>query len=166
MIKISFEQVTTTEQIDTVTQLANTIWQEHYTPIIGAEQVDYMLKTFHSEDTISNEIKNKGYEYFLIIKDTTPIGYIGINIEEQKLFLSKFYILFSYRKNGFGRLSIDFLKQLARSFELTKITLTVNKHNLNTITAYQKMNFQITAEVCADIGKGYVMDDYKMELCI
>ncbi|MDH4943664.1 GNAT family N-acetyltransferase [Sulfurimonas sp. C5] len=166
MIKISFEQVTTAQQIDTVTQLANTIWPEHYTPIIGAEQVEYMLKTFHSTDTISDEIKKKGYEYFLIIKDTTPIGYIGSNIEDQELFLSKFYILLPYRNNGFGRISIGFLKQLSRSFELNKITLTVNKNNLDTISAYKKMNFQITAEVCADIGNGYVMDDYKMELTI
>ncbi|QOP42362.1 GNAT family N-acetyltransferase [Sulfurimonas marina] len=163
-MKINFVQVTTTEQIDTLTQLANTIWPEHYTPIIGQEQVDYMLETFHCADSISSEIKNKGYEYFLIIKDTTPIGYIGVNIEDKTLFLSKFYILLPYRKKGFGRVSIDFLKHLARSFDLTKITLTVNKKNEDTITAYQKMSFKITAELCADIGNGFVMDDYKMEL--
>ena len=166
MIKISFEQVTSTKQIDTVVQLAHTIWQEHYTPIIGADQVAYMLKTFHSAQTISDEIENKGYEYFLIIKDTTPVGYMGISIKDQKLFLSKFYILLQYRQNGFGKLSIDFLKQLSHSLELNNITLTVNKNNLNTITAYKKIGFKIIAEVCADIGEGYIMDDYEMELSI
>jgi diamine N-acetyltransferase len=166
MIKISFEQVISTKQIDTVIQLAYTIWQEHYTPIIGADQVAYMLETFHSTQTVSNEIENKGYEYFLIIKDSTPIGYMGISIKDQKLFLSKFYILLQYRQNGFGKLSIDFLKQLSQSLELNNITLTVNKNNFNTITAYKKMGFNIVAEVCADIGEGYVMDDYEMELSI
>ena len=113
-----------------------------------------MLKTFHSAQTISDEIENRGYEYFLIIKDTTPVGYMGISIKDQKLFLSKFYILLQYRQNGYGKLSIDFLKHLSHSLELNNITLTVNKNNLNTITAYKKMGFKIIAEVCADIGEG------------
>ena len=42
------------------------------------------------------------------------------------------------------------------------ISLFVNKYN-TAITFYQKKGFKIVSEVCLEIGKGYVMDDYAME---
>ena len=38
-----FERVRSPEQIAAVTRLAREIWQEHYLPIIGQAQVEYML---------------------------------------------------------------------------------------------------------------------------
>jgi RimJ/RimL family protein N-acetyltransferase len=46
---------------------------------------------------------------------------------------------------------------------LNKIALTVNKNNVNSIKAYEKMGFKNVGSVVQDIGSGYVMDDYKME---
>ena len=43
-----FEEVKDRQAIDTLVQLAREIWTEHYTPIIGAEQVEYMLRHMHS----------------------------------------------------------------------------------------------------------------------
>jgi hypothetical protein len=45
-----------------------------------------------------------------------------------------------------------------------KITLTVNKNNNNSIDAYNEIGFEITGNACMDIGSGYVMDDYQIEL--
>ena len=47
-------------QIET---LAREIWEEHYTPIIGAEQVAYMLDKFQSVAAMQKQIK-EGYESF------------------------------------------------------------------------------------------------------
>ena len=46
-MKATWTRVETTGQVEVVVPLANTIWTEHYTPIIGKDQVDYMLSTFH-----------------------------------------------------------------------------------------------------------------------
>lgn len=43
-----------------------------------------------------------------------------------------------------------------------KITLTVNKNNLNSISIYKRMGFEIEGELITDIGGGFVMDDYLM----
>jgi len=165
-MNVTFKRVTTLEQIDSVVQLANTIWTEHYTPIIGKDQVVYMLSTYHSSHSIAKEVDKQSIHYYLILKGTKPIGYVSIKLEEKSLFLSKIYILSKERGYGFGKQAVSFVKELATSKQLKKITLTVNKYNADSITAYKKMGFQITRELCAEIGEGYVMDDYEMVLHI
>lgn len=186
--------VQTEQDIATVVKLAKTIWHEHYTPIIGSDQVSYMLKNFHSQDVIKDEIDNKGYLYFLIRHRGRFIGYMGVqplqddsanhligsaglkdtdpkavqNASKSKgiLFLSKLYILSSERSRGIGRMAIGHLVELADKLELYSIRLTVNKNNALSITAYEKMGFKHIDNVLDDIGGGYVMDDVVMELVI
>jgi RimJ/RimL family protein N-acetyltransferase len=47
-----------------------------------------------------------------------------------------------------------------------KIWLTVNRFNENTIKVYEKKGFIKTRTQVADIGNGFVMDDYIMEKTI
>ena len=105
-----------------------------------------------------------GYQYYLISNGGNSVGYIGIRLEEETLFLSKLYTLSTERGSGIGSQAIEFVKELALSNQLGKVTLTVNKNNSNSIAAYEKIGFKVTGDVCADIGEGYVMDDYQMEL--
>jgi hypothetical protein len=39
----------------------------------------------------------------------------------------------------------------------------VNRHNSDTIKAYESLGFQNVGTVVQDIGGGFVMDDYQME---
>ena len=163
-MNVTFKRVITLEQINVVINLANTIWTEHYTPIIGKDQVAYMLRTYHSVHSISKEVNDKDTFYYLMLRDSSPVGYVGIKIDERSLFLSKIYILSQERGYGLGRQAVEFIKDFASTKQLEKITLTVNKNNLDTIASYKKMGFKITGNLCSDIGEGYVMDDYAMEL--
>ncbi len=161
-----FHRVSTDNDISEVLKLARSIWIEHYTPIVGIEQVEYMLSNFHSKDVISKEIGQHKYMYFLIKKDTRIVGYLGVQVKGDELYLSKIYILSSDRGLGIGRAAMNFIKQLAQENHLGKISLTVNRNNKGSIAAYYKMGFIKTGEVCVDIGEGYVMDDFKMELML
>jgi diamine N-acetyltransferase len=49
---IRFEMVRSEEQIAEVARRAREIWLDHYVPIIGREQVDYMLDKFQSERAV------------------------------------------------------------------------------------------------------------------
>lgn len=157
IIKVSNEK-----QIESVVKLAHVIWHEYFTPIIGKAQVDYMLEKFQSKKSISQQIQN-GFMYFLIVNNSLPIGYTGIILKDKELFLSKFYIISAERNKGFGKQTIRFIEQLAFAQNVQKVSLTVNKNNLNTIRAYQKMGFINLGSVIQDIGENFVMDDYKME---
>ncbi len=155
-------KVSNDEQLAHVVTLADTIWREHFTAIIGTAQVDYMLHKFQSSKSITQQIHH-GFIYFLMSENNTPIGYAALKVEDRELFLSKFYILLSERNKGFGRQFITFIEQLGCEQGIEKITLTVNKNNLNTINAYQNMGFSNVGAVVQDIGHNFVMDDYKME---
>ena len=161
-----FQRVNSKEDIEILTQLARVIWTEHYTPIIGVEQVDYMLDTLHSPEVILKQITQENYFYFLLTSDNEAVGYIGFAYESDHLFLSKIYVASSARGTGLGREALDFIKETAQINGLKKIKLTVNKNNSNTIAAYYRLGFIKIGEICVDIGGGYHMDDFQMELLL
>lgn len=157
-----FIKALTENQLDTVDALASEIWHEHYEPIIGKPQVDYMLEKFQSKPVMKEQIK-KGYIYYLVEEDGRNIGYIGIQPKEDELFLSKLYIKSSERGKGHGKKAVQFLECLAREKKLKKISLTVYKDNVKSIAAYEKMGFKNLGSIVMDIGGGFIMDDFKME---
>jgi RimJ/RimL family protein N-acetyltransferase len=156
-----FLPVSTENQLEVVELLAREIWTEHYTPIIGKEQVSYMLNRFQTKKTISEQIKS-GMLYFLMHDDNEFIGYIAVQQREQELFLSKIYVKMLKRGLGHGREAVHFVETLAKAKSLTKIVLTVNKNNMNSIKAYEKMGFKNTGSIIQDIGSGFFMDDFTM----
>lgn len=159
MIRLS--PATTNQQLQTIEALANEIWNEHYTPIIGKAQVDYMLNKFQSVDSIFRQLESD-YKYFIINYDNSAVGYLAFKLDNSDLFLSKIYILKKYRGLRIGKEAMEFVTQLAASLMCKTITLTVNKNNTNSIEAYKKIGFLKTEELVMDIGNGFVMDDYKM----
>ena len=154
-------EVLDSNSIDEVVKLADEIWREHYTSIIGEDQVNYMLATFQSASAIQDQMDQGAY-YYLIQYQGSPCGYFSYYLEEDSLFLSKIYVASGLRGTGLGRYAMDFIENQAVKEQRTGITLTVNKNNANTISAYKKMGFEIQEAVVMDIGNGFVMDDYKM----
>jgi len=160
-----FSEVSTENQIEIVESLAKDIWTEHYIPIIGKEQVEYMLENFQSKRAISEQI-GAGFLYFLMEEENQFIGYVAVLPKGNELFLSKIYIASSKRSKGYGKKAIQFIEKLAAEKALKRVVLTVNKNNVYTIKAYEKIGFKNAGSVIQDIGSGYVMDDYKMEKTI
>ncbi|MDC6389570.1 GNAT family N-acetyltransferase [Maribacter sp. PR1] len=152
-------------EIKVVANLAHTIWKEHYTPIIGEDQVVFMLNKFQSENAISAQIK-EGFNYFLIAHQEAYVGYFAFCLQKDALFLSKFYVLRSERGKGYGKAALKFIEAKAKNLGSKKIKLTVNKNNSNSITAYEKMGFINVESIVQDIGNGFVMDDYVLEKSI
>ena len=160
--KIIIEKVINNQQIKTVEKLADEIWNQHFIPIIGKAQVDYMLEKYQSKKALLEQIK-KGVLYYLIKTGKDYIGYFGVLPKKETLFLSKFYIKLSERGKGVGKKIILFIENVAKENSLIKISLTVNKYNTGTIKAYEKMGFKNVESIVQDIGNGYIMDDYKMD---
>ena len=148
------------DNIEKLTQLASEIWHEYWPCLLSDEQIAYMVEKFQSSRAIKEQIKNDNYTYYFIVSEGEIAGYAGISDKKDYLFLSKLYIKKDFRHKGLGRLVIENLKQM----NFPKIQLTVNKYNKNTIDAYLKYGFKIVDSVISDIGCGFVMDDYIMEL--
>ncbi len=159
---IVIKRVISKQEIQIVADLASIIWNEYYIPIIGQEQVDYMVRTFQSSEVVEKQINNEGYEYYLIEYLSKPSGYISIKLKGKELFLSKFYVVKEKRGTGLGTAGLKFVIDRAKELNAKAITLTVNKYNINSIKAYNKMGFKNTGSIVTDIGAGFVMDDYTM----
>jgi Acetyltransferase (GNAT) family. len=157
---IIFKKVEAKDEIMEISKLAKIIQEEHFTPIIGAEQVDYMLKKFQSEDAIARQISN-GYEYISVYKDKELAGYFAVKQEGDRLFLSKFYLDKKYRGLGISKKMFDEVTRYSQG--VSTIYLTVNRNNIIPINVYKSFGFVIVDSVVQDIGNGFVMDDYVME---
>ncbi|MFW5830500.1 MAG: GNAT family N-acetyltransferase, partial [Planctomycetota bacterium] len=158
----TFIPVRTSAVIARVVRLAECIWQQHYTPIIGPAQVAYMLDRFQSPAAIAAQIA-AGVDYHLLLHDGQDAGYCAWQQEKDELFLSKLYVVPELRGCGLARSAVSAAEQVARDHALARIRLNVNRHNAGAIAAYQHLGFVIRREICADIGGGFVMDDYVME---
>ncbi|MBO7748143.1 GNAT family N-acetyltransferase [Paenibacillus sp. MWE-103] len=162
-MEVSFTLVNTAEEIAETVRLGARIWREYYVSIITMEQIEYMLGKFQSVPAITEQIHHQGYEYYMIRHEGTPVGYMAVRPEEDKLFLSKFYIAKEHRGRGYASHAMAFLERLCGDRSLGAIWLTVNRHNAGSIAVYEKKGFRIERELVADIGNGYVMDDFIME---
>lgn len=151
------------EEIPAVSRIAAEIWMEHYRCILSAGQIAYMLEQFQSPSAIEQQIAG-GYQYFWLCYQGERAGYCSIHEEDGSLFLSKIYIQKDFRGKRIASCALRYLKGLCKERGLSKIWLTVNRHNANSIAVYGSLGFQKSREMVTDIGNGYVMDDYVMEL--
>ncbi len=162
---IQFREKSKPADVGRIAALAAEIWREHYTDMIGPDQVEYMLENFQSAEVITRQIENEGYRYFVAEEDGDFLGYCALRMdaESDRLFLSKFYVRKSARGRGIGR---QILRHVVGRFDVnsaTTVWLTVHKGNADSIAAYEKMGFTLAEEVVVDIGNGYVMDDFRFE---
>ena len=156
-------EAVTTEDFELIAGLADTIWREHYTPIIGKGQVDYMLDRFQSTSAIARQVA-AGVRYFLMIRQDQPAGYLAFEKQAESLFLSKIYVLKNLRGKGLGAEAMAFVRAQAGAAGCPRISLTVKKLNAGSISAYLRMGFRKGQPIQQDIGGGYIMDDYLMVL--
>lgn len=150
------------ELVLSLSAVADDIWRQHYTPIIGEAQVDYMLEKFLSPEALVEQI-NSGYEYFLFSYDYTFAGFAGIHEEDNKLFLSKLYVHEDFRGKGIGSYMFQKFIEICKLRNLKTIWLTCNRNNTESLAVYEHLGFKKVREEVADIGNGFVMDDYIME---
>ena len=162
MGNIEIKIASTDRDLVIIEKLADTIWREHYIPIIGLEQVEYMLHKYQSVKSMKNQLKENVY-YYLIKYNQKPVGYLSFCKEKNTLFLSKIYLLNNLRGKKIGKKALSFIENQARFLKLPRIYLTVNKYNLNAIQAYDKLGFKNIKSLVTDIGHGFVMDDFMME---
>lgn len=66
-MEVILKKVETDIDIEKTAETAKEIWTQHFTSIIGAEQVKYMLEKFQSDRAIRNQIEHEGYTYLNVI---------------------------------------------------------------------------------------------------
>ena len=138
--------------------MASEIVKEHYDPIIGEAQNDYMIRRFQSPEAIRKQLE-EGAHYHFVAEEGTVIGFLSYYLRDDSLYLSKLYLYKVHRGRGHARGMVEFLADRARKAGLGSIELNVNRHN-DAVKAYEALGFERLREERNDIGGGFVMDDY------
>jgi len=150
----------TENDFKTIEQLASDIWSKHYTPIIGAGQVNYMLRTLYSAVALKKQV-DQGQIFHIWENEGQQAGFISVSTQDHKnYFLHKFYIHQEKQNTGLG--TTIFKKIFGELYHADSIKLTVNRQNHKSINFYFKLGFKIDKVEDFDIGNGYYMNDFVM----
>ena len=149
--------------IATIREIANITWPVAYGSYISKEQLDYMLDMMYSDNSLLEQM-NKGHQFYIAEQHNNPIGFASVSKEEDNSSkLNKLYVLPTAQKTGAGKALLQKSIDYAISHAASCLYLQVNKQN-NAQHFYSKHGFTVREASILEIGGGYIMDDYIMEL--
>lgn len=152
-------------------KLARAIWPDTYASIISAEQIDYMLNWMYSTAKLQEQ-HQLGHEFYLLSNKGKDLGFLALEWLQPDhsktralIKINKLYVLPQVQQKGLGSALIHKAIERAKQTQVTKLILQVNKAN-SAQYFYKKLGFVVQKECVFDIGNGFVMDDYIMELSL
>ena len=149
--------------------LAKRSWETAYADILSQEQMHFMLNTMYSEAEISEHLKNPNYHYYLVFDEVLNLfdGFLGYenHYENQTTKLHRIYLVPESKGKGLGKKTLEFLNKKVKESGDSRIILNVNKYK-SAQKFYQSQGYKIYDEGVFDIGNGYVMDDFLMEILL
>ncbi len=149
--------------IPVIQELAYKIWPGTYQAILGPEQVDYMLDLLYSEKILREQMEQQ-VDFIVVSDNGDPVGFASYSSTQPGIYkLHKIYVLPSQQGKGTGRMMIDYVKQQAVSAGGKFLQLNVNRYN-NAKYFYEKLGFVVIREEDIDIGNGYFMNDFVMQV--
>lgn len=149
--------------IPLVRDLTFKVWPQTYQAILTPAQIDYMLDMMYSESSLEKQIR-EGCQFILVYADGEPVGFASYQEIAAGMFkLHKIYVLPSQQGKGTGRFFIEEILSRVKNLGGRSLQLQVNKHNSAKLF-YEKIGFRVVDEADFDIGNGFFMNDYIMEI--
>jgi ribosomal protein S18 acetylase RimI-like enzyme len=150
-----------------ISDLAERIWPETYSAYLSEEQLKYMLDLMYNRGELLSQLQ-KGHTFLIATeteedKDVGFAGYSIVDSENHIYKLHKLYVLPETHGKGVGKILINEVKDLAIRDGAKALQLNVNRNN-NAKDFYVKAGFKIKETADIEIGNGFLMNDYIMEL--
>jgi GNAT superfamily N-acetyltransferase len=157
-------RVVSEEDLWQVRDLAFQIFPETYQDIVESRQIDYMMDLIYSPEALVFQL-DSGQNFLMVYSEEIPVGYASYTRlnEEGDFKLNKIYLENRLQGKGLGRWLLNDVISRVKSEGARALQLNVNRHN-KARKFYEKMGFSILKEDLIDIGNGYFMDDYVMEM--
>lgn len=156
------------DDISVIADIAQQTWYVTYKNILTINQIDYMLEMMYSNNALTEQMTKLNH-HFLLIKDEPTNSYVGfvsyeLNYKNSlKTKLHKLYVLPNYHGKGLGRILINAVMEKARHNKNEIVTLNVNRNN-NAKSFYEYIGFTISGKEDIDIGNGFLMEDYILDI--
>lgn len=147
--------------IPTLRSLADAIWRACYPGIITPEQINYMLARMYAAGQIATELKD-GVAWDLALAGERPAGFLAYGPVEASgaIKLHKLYLLPEFHGRGHGQQMLAHFHAGAGRQGATSVHLQVNRANTRALRAYARAGYRIERAAVAEIGGGFVMDDF------
>lgn len=156
----------TAADIPLIRKLTFEIWPQTYRQIISQQQIDYMLEMMYNPVTLQHQMQQEGCTFIVVYDEREPVAFASYNETGPKIWkLNKIYILASQQGKGTGKFIINYIVEEIKAKGAKALQLQVNRDN-QAKDFYEKIGFKIIRTVDFDIGNGYLMNDYVMELLI
>lgn len=155
------------EDIAMISNLAEQIWPQTYSAYISKEQLRFMLEKMYNRGELLDQLQN-GHVFLMASEGGKDVGFAGfslIDLPNNTYKLHKLYVLPEMHGKGIGKILINEVVNLAARKGGKTLQLNVNRNN-NAKDFYLKAGFTIKETVDLDIGNGFFMNDYIMELSI
>ncbi len=155
------------EDISIISNLAEQIWPQTYSAYISEAQLRFMLDKMYNKGELLSQFQN-GHVFLIASENGKDVGFAGFSIidSSNKAYkLHKLYVLPEMHGKGVGKILINEVVNLAVREGGKTLQLNVNRNN-NAKDFYIKAGFNIKETVDLDIGNGFFMNDYVMELPI
>lgn len=162
-LSIRFAQA---EDLKIIGFLAQQTWPQTYRSILSESQIGYMMNLFYHPDSLKKQLLEQKHVFVLAEEEGNhPVGFASYSQSNDKgLYkLHKIYVLPSQQGKGLGKVIIDFIVEQIRPQGAIALQLNVNRYN-KARQFYEKFGFRVIAEEDINIGNGYFMNDYVMEL--
>ena len=148
-----------------ISNLAELIWPQTYSEYINEEQLRYMLDLMYNQGELISQLQ-QGYTFLIAEDGLKDVGFACsslIDAETKTYKLHKLYVLPEMHGKGVGKILINEIKNLAERNGGKFLQLNVNRNN-KAKDFYLKGGFKIKETVDVNIGNGFFMNDYVMEL--
>lgn len=156
----------TAADIPLIRQLTFIIWPQTYSSMLSNEQINYMLEMMYNPVILQKQIEEDGCSFILVYDDGEPVAFASYNEPEPAIWkLNKIYILPSRQGKGTGKFIINHIVDEIKDKAAKALRLQVNRDN-KAKYFYEKLGFKIIQTADFDIGNGYFMNDYIMELSL
>jgi ribosomal protein S18 acetylase RimI-like enzyme len=154
----------TEADLPAIRALAHQIWPICFAGVISDNQIRYMLGWMYSIKTMTKEVREGGISYDRLLAGGRLIGYTAHGPDESpgEWKLYKLYLHPDHQRRGYGTMLIRHVEQAARARACRALVLRVNRGNAQAIAVYRKNGFTVRESIVADIGHGFVMDDFVM----
>ncbi|TXF89598.1 GNAT family N-acetyltransferase [Neolewinella aurantiaca] len=154
----------------TIELIARATWPSAYGEILTPEQISYMLNMMYSPRAIADQVA-AGQEFYLLetanmrTHSKQVVGYVSHQVDylPGTTKIHKLYALPGVQGQGFGRRMVEHVKEFAAAAGQQKLRLDVNYKN-RAIGFYEKLGFERKERCNTDIGNGYLMEDWVMEM--
>lgn len=153
----------TVADVDVILKIATDTWWPTYEPLLGKEQVAFMLGAIYSRENITDQLINKKQTYLLLTEAEQPVAFAAYAPREENpeiYKLHKLYCLPATQGKGYGKILINAVAEKAIIAGVNTLDLNVNRDN-KAKSFYEKMGFEIAYEEDIPIGP-YWMNDYVM----